>query len=112
MGSRQFPDALPVFIVHHAGDVCWASMIYYGFRFIYMDKPLIFAVGISLLFCGAIEFSQLYQADWINDIRQTILGSLILGQGFLAIDLVRYAVGIVIAVGIDFYWYRRITNRL
>ncbi|NHN28253.1 ribosomal maturation YjgA family protein [Paenibacillus agricola] len=111
MGSRQFPEALPAFIVHHAGDVCWASMIYYVFRFIYLDKPRLFALLISMLFCSAIEFSQLYQAVWINDIRQTILGALILGKGFLTIDLIRYAVGLMIAVWIDYYGYKRIMNR-
>jgi hypothetical protein len=111
LGSREFPEALPEFIVQHAGDVCWASMIYYGFRFIFIDKPLLLAVVIGLLFCYGIEFSQLYQAIWINEIRDTILGSLILGKGFLKLDLVRYTVGIMIAVWIDFYGYKRISNR-
>jgi hypothetical protein len=112
MGSRQFPEALPVFIVEHAGDVCWASMIYFGFRFIFIDKSLIVAVMISLIFCCAIEFSQLYQADWINEIRHTFIGALILGQGFLKLDLVRYAVGVLLAVWIDYYGFRRMMRRM
>ncbi|SFL43243.1 Protein of unknown function [Paenibacillus sp. 1_12] len=111
MGSRQFPEALPAFIVEHAGDVCWASMIYFGFRFLFIDKPLLLAVTISLLFCFAIEFSQLYQAVWINEIRHTFVGALILGQGFLKLDLLRYAVGVLLAVWIDYYGYRRIMRR-
>lgn len=107
MSSRQFPEVLPVFIVEHAGDVCWASMVYFGFRFIYLDKSLLFAVVMSLLFCYAIEFSQLYQAVWINEIRKTFVGALVLGQGFLKLDLIRYGIGILLAVAIDLYGYRR-----
>ncbi|WP_240420202.1 DUF2809 domain-containing protein [Paenibacillus periandrae] len=112
MGSRQFPEVLPVFIVEHAGDVCWASMIYFGFRFIFIDKPLIVAVIISLIFCFAVEFSQLYQADWINEIRHTFIGALILGQGFLKLDLVRYTVGVLLAVWIDYYGFNRMVKRI
>ncbi|WP_309145332.1 ribosomal maturation YjgA family protein [Paenibacillus mendelii] len=53
------------------------------------------------LFCLFIECSQLYQAGWINDIRATVIGALILGKGFLAVDLVRYAAGIGAAYGLD-----------
>jgi hypothetical protein len=51
---------------------------------------------LSLLFCFMIEISQLYQAEWINDIRNTRLGGLILGQGFLWIDIVAYTAGVII----------------
>lgn len=58
----------------------------------------------SLMFSFGIEFSQLYQAEWINSIRATILGGLILGKGFLWIDLVRYTVGITLSYGLDQYF--------
>ena len=41
----------------------------------------------------AVELSQLYHAPWIDSIRQTTLGGLILGFGFLWSDLACYAVG-------------------
>ena len=55
----------------------------------------------ALAFSFAIEFSQLYQADWINALRRTTLGGLILGYGFLWSDLVCYTVGILIGAGIE-----------
>lgn len=57
--------------------------------------------NIALIFSFTIEISQLYQADWINTIRQTTLGGLVLGHGFLLMDLASYSIGIVIAVIID-----------
>ena len=45
----------------------------------------------------ADELLQLYHAPWIESIRQTRIGGLILGFGFLWSDIICYAVGIVIA---------------
>jgi hypothetical protein len=50
----------------------------------------------AVAFCFAIELSQLYHAPRIDSIRQTTLGGLVLGFGFLWTDLVCYSVGIAI----------------
>lgn len=50
--------------------------------------------GISLVLAFAVEVSQLYHAPWIDGIRSTTLGGLVLGFGFLWSDLVCYLVGI------------------
>ena len=42
----------------------------------------------------AVEFSQLYQAGWINAVRETHLGALVLGRGFLWSDLACYTAGV------------------
>ena len=56
----------------------------------------------ALAFAYAIEFSQLYQADWINQIRQMRLGGLVLGFSFLPSDLVAYTIGIATGAGLDY----------
>lgn len=76
-------------------------MVYFGLRFLFVGKSIHTAVLLSFLFSFGIEFSQLYQADWINQLRSSILGALILGKGFLFIDLIRYSIGIIIAALID-----------
>lgn len=55
----------------------------------------------ALFFAFAIEFSQLYHAPWIDDIRQNIIGGLVLGFGFKSSDLVCYFVGILLGFAID-----------
>lgn len=101
LGSRMYQEFLPVFLAEHAGDVLWAMMVYFGLRFILVQKDVHVALFVGFLFCFAIEFSQLYQADWLNDIRGTVLGGLILGKGFLFIDFIRYTSGLLIAIIID-----------
>ena len=99
--SRRFSNLLPDFISQHAGDMLWSMMIYFGFRFLLLGKKILLAMVGSILFCFGIEFSQLYQADWINELRNSTMGALILGKGFLVVDLVRYLSGIAIACLVD-----------
>jgi glycopeptide antibiotics resistance protein len=101
LASRKFSQLLPVFVAENAGDALWAMMVYFGFRFLIIRRSLRTAIILSLLFSYSIEFSQLYQASWINHLRSTLLGSLILGKGFLTVDLFRYTAGIIFATFLD-----------
>ena len=76
-------------------------MVYFGFRFLLVRKSLVLAIWLSFIFSFAIEFSQLYQGDWMKQIRATSFGALIFGKGFLTVDLLRYAVGIILGAFLD-----------
>jgi len=91
--SRQL-SFVPLFI----GDLLWAVMMFFIVRFIFPERAPMLIVFISLTLCYAVEISQLYQAEWINSIRQTLPGRLILGQGFLWSDIVSYTLGILLAL--------------
>ena len=56
---------------------------------------------LALAFSVAVELSQLYHAPWIDSIRHTTIGGLILGFGFLWSDLACYALGVVLGVLVD-----------
>lgn len=101
LASRKWGSLLPSFVAQNAGDMLWATMVYFGFRFLLVRKSTLVAISFSFLFSFGIEFSQLYQQDWINQIRETTLGALILGRGFLIEDLIRYTVGIILATVLD-----------
>lgn len=100
--SRNF-KFIPLFI----GDILWALMVYFIVCFLFINKPSKFIIIASLLFCYAIEFSQLYKAPWINELRHTIFGKLVLGEGFLWSDLLCYTVGVGIGVLLDLYAIRK-----
>ena len=51
------------------------------------------AIGIAF----SVEISQLYHAPWIDHLRDIKLLALVLGSGFLWIDLLCYTLGIAIA---------------
>jgi len=96
---------VPLFI----GDVLWATMICFGFRFLFIAKPTRFIVIASLVFCYAIEFSQLYQAPWINNIRHTVIGALVLGEVFCWGDMLSYTAGVAIGLGVEWLLKRKTT---
>ncbi|WP_125717339.1 DUF2809 domain-containing protein [Pseudoalteromonas rubra] len=99
--SRSSLLELPDILTLYAGDTLWAMMVFWLFCCVRRGMR---TVGIALLALGfafAIEFSQLYQAQWLNDIRHTRLGGLILGFGFKGSDLVCYTLGILMAAGGD-----------
>lgn len=56
---------------------------------------------ISLAFCFSIEISQLYHAEWIDQIRDTSLGGLVLGYGFLWSDIAAYTLGVSSCAAIE-----------
>lgn len=55
----------------------------------------------ALAIAYAVECSQLYRAPWIDAVRSTTAGALLLGQSFLWSDLVSYAVGVIFATLLD-----------
>jgi len=87
---------LPEFVELYVGDMLWALLVFWLVCFLFPNRKASFVAGIALVFAYCIEFSQLYQAQWINDIRHTTLGGLVLGFGFKWSDLVAYAVGILL----------------
>jgi NO-binding membrane sensor protein with MHYT domain len=95
--SRKFSYLLPDLVNTYLGDAIWAAMIYVMMAFVFANKLSKQIAVFSLLFCYAIELSQLYQAPWINAIRSNTLGALVLGSGFLWSDLLAYAIGILSA---------------
>ena len=96
--SRKF-SIIPLWV----GDVLWATMIFFMVRFLYIRAPVKKIAVISLAVCYAIEFGQLYKAEWIDNIRHMLFGRLFLGEVFLWGDLVSYTAGILIGIIIDVY---------
>ena len=85
---------LPAFVAIYAGDTLWALTLFLvlGFSFPRTGPGLLAIVALTLAFF--VEFSQLYQARWINAVRDSRVGALVLGRGFLWSDLICYAAGV------------------
>ncbi|MGI4835020.1 MAG: DUF2809 domain-containing protein [Janthinobacterium lividum] len=110
LASRRYAAALPPWVGAYAGDALWALLVYWLAGAL---QPGWFAGRRALAagaFAGLIEASQLWQAPWLQALRHTTLGALVLGQGFLWSDLACYALGIAAGVGLEMGW-RRATGR-
>ena len=79
------------------GDALWASMIVWLISALVPRAGLAVRSAIAYLICVAVEVSQLYHAPSLDAIRETRLGSLVLGSGFDVRDLASYALGVLAA---------------
>lgn len=84
-------------IAEYGGDVIWAGMFLFLLRVFFSQVKLWKLALICYAMGVADELLQLYHAPWIESIRQTRIGGLILGFGFLWSDVICYAVGTLIA---------------
>ncbi|HBE67864.1 MAG TPA: DUF2809 domain-containing protein [Planctomycetaceae bacterium] len=95
LASRRFRASIPTFLGEYAGDTLWALMVFCVIGCFLPHAKVLYRAILAYAFSCTVEFSQLYHAPWIDAVRSTTLGSLVLGHGFLATDLVCYGVGIV-----------------
>ena len=87
---------LSPFMSKYGGDALWALLVFFGFGFVFNRISTLRLSGISLCFAWAIEFSQIYHAPWLDAIRATRPGHLVLGSTFNWPDLPAYAFGIAL----------------
>ncbi|MEI6141900.1 MAG: DUF2809 domain-containing protein [Mariniphaga sp.] len=109
LASRKLSNHLPEIINRYMGDALWALMIYIYVGIIFRKLPIKRVAISSLLFCYMIELSQLYHAPWIDQIRNTRLGGLVLGFGFLWSDILAYTMGVGIGMFIEWMIYKYMT---
>ena len=96
----------PYFVYEYVGDVLWAANLYLLLCFLFPKEKISILAFISITFSVLIEFSQIYHAPWIDSIRVTFLGGMVLGYGFLWSDILCYVIGTFIGVIIDTLFIR------
>jgi hypothetical protein len=79
----------------------WALLVFFLCAFLFC-RASTFRLGLlALCLAWTTEFSQLYHAEWIDRIRATRPGHLILGSVFNGPDLLAYAAGIALGVWME-----------
>jgi hypothetical protein len=100
MASRKYP-LFPEMCGKYPGDALWSGMVYLGWAFWKPATPPTRVALYALLISYLDEFSQLIQVPWLNAIRQTVWGHLILGTVFPGYDILAYTISIFIALILD-----------
>lgn len=107
LASRRFGAVLPEFVAAYAGDTLWALLVYLLATVLAPSAAIAQRALAALAFAFAIEASQLYHAPWIDGLRATRLGALVLGSGFLWSDLACYTAGIALGACAEALFTRR-----
>lgn len=105
IASRKIAG-IPLFV----GDILYAILVYFGFRWLFLKSKILWQIGLPLLFCFLIEIQQLSTSAKLVAIRETTLGHYVLGQGFLWSDLLCYTMGIGLAYVVDRFYIQRIVS--
>lgn len=90
--------------VKYGGDALWSLMVFLGCGWIAPASPTLRLAAIAVVISWVVEFLQLYHAPWIDGIRSTLPGRLVLGQTFNPPDLLAYVVGVAAGVAAEYRW--------
>ena len=110
IGLLSRADFIPKLIYPYLGDVLYALMVFFLLGLLFPSMPSIKLTLFAIIICFLIEVSQLYQADWINAIRNTRFGGLLLGYGFLWSDLISYLIGGLLGFSIELFLVNKYAN--
>jgi uncharacterized membrane protein len=103
----RFSPLLPWWVADISGSLAYQilciAIVQFCFPKVSIAKT---AIGVFLFSC-AIEFLQLYQPAWLQAIRATLLGRLILGNTFLWEDFPPYALG----CGLGWLWVKGLRRK-
>jgi hypothetical protein len=98
LSTRHLSPPLSQDVASNAGDTLWALFVYLLIAWLRPQFSIALVALTTAIFSATIETSQLYHAPWIEALRHTLFGGLILGYGFAWTDLLCYGVGVVIGM--------------
>lgn len=95
LASRRYPV-----LGNYPGDALWATLVALLWTFLFPDARLRSIAAATLATSLVVETSQLVHPPWLESIRDTLLGRLVLGSGFDPFDLIAYGVGAFFGVAV------------
>jgi hypothetical protein len=107
LASRRWPWLLPEPLGKYPGDALYALLIYLLVCLLRPGLTIAATAMVALLWCFGVEFLQLWQPPWLQAVRATTAGHLVLGSHFHALDLLAYGVGVWAAGGVEWVAWRR-----
>lgn len=84
-----------------AGDALWAAMIVWWAGVVWPAARSAVRAAVGFGVCVAVECSQLWHTPWLDAVRHTPWGHLMLGSGFDPRDFAAYALGVTVAWVLD-----------
>ncbi len=99
LGSRR--RGLPAFVLLYVGDVLWGTLFYFLFVCAWPRISRTRAFVAALVTTETIELTQAYHAPWLDGVRDSRLGGLLLGHDFSWHDVICVALGALLGILVD-----------
>ncbi|MCE9611282.1 MAG: DUF2809 domain-containing protein [Chthoniobacter sp.] len=91
----------PPFLKKYGADALWALLVFLLICVLSPRWKIPRSAGLAAVISAGVEVSQLYHALWIDALRATRLGALVLGSVFNWPDFPAYATGIALGALLD-----------
>lgn len=104
LASRRGWSPFPAVLGNYPGNMLWAWLVFLCVAWLRPTMARGRLAAVALLIAFAVELLQLYQAPWIQAVRATTPGYLVLGNGFDPLDLLAYVVGVGLGAWVDAWW--------
>jgi hypothetical protein len=98
---------LPWPIAKWSGSVLWGAMVYALTGVARPGAPAGIRLTAALALALAVELSRLWSLPWLDEFRRTTAGALLLGRIFSPLNLLAYAIGIMIGRIVEGWWLNR-----
>ncbi len=85
----------------YLGSVLWGAMVYCLVGLLRPGWQTIALMLVASCIAVGVEVSQLWHTPWLDALRQTRLGVLLIGRYFAWADILAYLAGIAAAAGVD-----------
>lgn len=95
--SRSDAAGLPWAVAKYAGDGLWGLVVFLGLGLLLPRAPTDRAAVLAAAFAVGVEAAQLVHPAWLDAVRRTLPGGLVLGTPasvFAWADILAYLVGI------------------
>jgi len=99
--ARSALLGLPPIIAKYTGSIIWGGMVYFAWAVVRPEQRRSRRAIIAVIIAVTVEFSQLLHTGWLDAVRRTTIGVLLIGRFFSWWDIVSYLIGIAIAVMLE-----------
>jgi hypothetical protein len=111
LATRPLHSVIGPELAENLGDALWAMLVYLLIAWTWRRQSSGRIAMATLAVSVAVEFSQMYHAPWLDAIRRTTLGGLVLGWGFAWGDLIAYASGIAACFILERCFRRKLVEK-
>jgi hypothetical protein len=101
--ARQYALAHPSSAVDLVGDGLWALLVFAAIGLFFPTISSWQAASLAFIIPALLEVGHLYHVPWLDPIRGTSIGLVVLGTKSIMADFACYAAGALVGMGVELF---------